>query len=330
MELRYGIGIALVGVAIVVLSAFRRNPVGRPVGSFGASPARSGERPVSSEGGLRKKTVAARSSQENGSDSQIGRKRKGSIQSGKLERWLRYSGLPLTPVQYRAMVAGCIVGIYVVLLLIPRLSSLFQIVVAFWAGSLIASSHVGRRVKRRFNAFDRDFSAFLLAIVGLLKSGMNIITAMEAAAERLSSDSMVRAEVVLMLERLRFGVGEEHAIGEFAQGIDHADIELFVHALLISRKVGGSLSDTLERLSRQAKRRAQFRLQAKAAVGQQRGSVWLIIIILAVIQVMLYFQAPELVLSGLKSDGGFLVWQVAFIFIFSAVRLIERVTRIRV
>ncbi len=330
MELRYGIGIALIGVAVVVLSAFRRNPGGSVVGSFGANPLRSGERPVSMEGGPKKRSVAGGLTQESGSESQIGRKRKGSIRTGKLERWLGYSGLPITPGQYRAMVAGCIVVVFVVLLLIPRLSSFFQIVVAFWVGSLVANGHVSRRVTRRFNAFDRDFSAFLLAIVGLLKSGMNIITAMEAAAERLSSDSMVRAEVMLMLDRLRFGVGEEHAIGEFAQGVDHADIELFVQALLISRKVGGSLSDTLERLSRQAKRRAQFRLQAKAAVGQQRGSVWLIVLILAVIQVMLYFQAPDMVLAGLKSDGGFLVWQVAFVLIFSAVRLIARVTRIRV
>lgn len=153
---------------------------------------------------------------------------------------------------------------------------------------------------------------------------------MEAASERLGPDSLLRMEVVRMLERLRFGVNEDFAIGSFAESVDHPDIELFVQAMLLSKQVGGSLSNTLERLARQARRRAQFREQAQAAVGQQRGSVWAILAIVALVQTMLYFQMPDVILAGLRSDIGFVVWQVAFLIAWFAVWLIGRITKIKV
>lgn len=259
-----------------------------------------------------------------------GKVRPRETQDKRTERWLKYSGLPISPFQFRAISFGCIAALYLLILLAPRLNAIVRILIAVCGGRSLSHSYVNRRITRRFNAFDQDFAPFMLSLVGLLKTGMNIMSAIDAAAERLGPDSMFRLEVIRMLERLRFGVSEEHAIGAFAEGIDHPDIELFVQALLLSKQVGGSLSDTLERLARQARRRAQFRLQARAAVGQQRGSVWVIIVIIGLIQTMMYFQMPEVILSGFKSDAGFIVWQAAGLLCWFAIWLVGQLTRIRV
>lgn len=253
---------------------------------------------------------------------------KGGSQS--MERWLKYGGLSISPTQFRLISFGLMAAIYIVCLFVPRLNSVVRLVVAVWAGHLLSHSFVNRRLTKRFNAFDQDFAPFMMSLVGLSKTGMNIMTAIDAAAERLGPDSLFRLEVVRMTERLRFGVSEDHAIGAFAEGIDHPDVELFVQTLLLSRQVGGSLSETLERLARQARRRSQFRMQAHAAVGQQRGSIWVIIAIVIGIQLMMYFQMPEIVLAGLKSEWGFLVWQGAALLCWFAVWLVGKVTKIRV
>ena len=99
---------------------------------------------------------------------------------------------------------------------------------------------------------------------------MNSLTALQAASEGLDPESLVRQEVELMLERLRMGVPEDQSIGSFGEDIFHEEIELFVQALLLSRRVGGNLSDTLERLAKQVRKRQYFRESASAAFGQQR------------------------------------------------------------
>ena len=247
-----------------------------------------------------------------------------------LEKRLKYAQVIITPSQFRIIILAVTALIYILLLAIPRINTVVHLIIAVWGGSLLVNYYINRRTKVQFDAFDRDFAPFIMAFVGLLKSGMNLMAGMEAASERLGPDSLLRMEVVRMLERLRFGVNEDFAIGSFAESVDHPDIELFVQAMLLSKQVGGSLSNTLERLSRQARRRAQFRLQAQAAVGQQRGSVWAILAIVALVQTMLYFQMPEVILAGLRSDIGFVVWQVAFLIAWFAVWLIGRITKIKV
>jgi Flp pilus assembly protein TadB len=247
-----------------------------------------------------------------------------------LERRLKYAQVSINPSQFRMTILAATAAIYISLLTIPRINTVIQLIIAVWGGSLLVNYYINRRARVQFEAFDRDFAPFIMAFVGLLKSGMNLMAGMEAASERLGPDSLLRKEVVRMLERLRFGVNEDFAIGSFAESVDHPDIELFVQAMLLSKQVGGSLSNTLERLARQARRRAQFRLQAQAAVGQQRGSVWAILAIVALVQTMLYFQMPDVILAGLRSDIGFIVWQVAFLIAWFAVWLIGRITKIKV
>jgi tight adherence protein B len=310
------IGVGAVGLTLVLDSRSKRTRIAevkgfRATGSVGRS-----------------SSIAGESSDVETNQAVTPRKQLGRLSA--LERRLKYAHLSITPSQFRIIVLAAIAAIYISLLTIPRLNTVIHLIIAVWGGSLLVNYYINRRTKIQFDAFDSDFAPFIMAFVGLLKSGMNLMAGMEAASERLGPDSLLRMEVVRMLERLRFGVNEDFAIGSFAESVDHPDIELFVQAMLLSKQVGGSLSNTLERLARQARRRAQFREQAQAAVGQQRGSVWAILAIVALVQTMLYFQMPDVILAGLRSDIGFVVWQVAFLIAWFAVWLIGRITKIKV
>lgn len=200
---------------------------------------------------------------------------------------------------------------------------------ALSTGPILMGWLLNRRIERRYKAFDADYAPFLLSLVGLLKTGMNVMGALEAAAEGLEEGSLVRQEVGLMVERLRFGVSEDKSIGSFGEDIHHPEIELFVQALLLSRRVGGTLSDTLDRLAKQVRKRQFFRASANAAVGMQRGSIWLIIGILVGIEVYLYFVYPQAVTGAWQDEFGWQVWQFAIISILLGIFWVRQVTKIR-
>jgi tight adherence protein B len=197
-------------------------------------------------------------------------------------------------------------------------------------GPLIVNWFIDFRMQRRFEAFDRDYPQFLLSFVGMLKTGLNTVQALEAAAGNLDDKSLVRLEVELMLERLRLGVTEERSIGSFGEDVNHPEIELFVQALLLSRKVGGNLSETIERLTKQVRKRQSFRSAAVAAVGLQRGSILFILGILFSLELYLYCVWPECVTVAWKTQATAPYVQGALAIILLGMYLVRQVTKIKV
>jgi len=244
-----------------------------------------------------------------------------------LEKRLKYAQWKMPPPVYRlCQVTISLVMCYLVSLKFNQILTAISLL----SGPLFMSWLLNRFMDRRFKAFDTDYSPFLLSVVSLLKTGMNPIQALETAATELEPGSLIKSEVHLMLERLRYGVPEEKSIGAFGEDIYHPEIELFVQALLLSRRVGGNLSDTLERLSKQVRKRQFFREAAISAVGMQRGSIWFILVIMVVMELYLYFVFPETIMDSVKDDIGWQVWQFGFIVILLGLYWIRQVTKIRV
>lgn len=244
-----------------------------------------------------------------------------------LEKRLKYAQWKLPPLVFRLLIVGITILVFGIVQ--TKLNIIMQLI-SLSSGWLIMNGLLNRSMDKRFLAFDSDYPAFLLSMVGLLKTGMNLVTAMSAAVETLENGSLLKLEVELMIERLRLGVNEDQSIGNFGEDIYHPEIELFVQALLLNRRVGGNLSDTLDRLARQVRKRQQFRQSAVSSVGMQRGSIWLIIIILIAIEGYIYFVMPEMVLSALKNPTGFQVYQVGLTLIILGIYWVRQVTKIKV
>ncbi len=244
-----------------------------------------------------------------------------------LEKKLKFAQSKMTPAIYRlfqiiiSIAAFFIAGVKF---------NLFIQVVALSAGPLFMGWLVNFYVNKRFNAFDQDYAPFILSMVGLLKTGMNVMSALEAAAEGMEEGSIVKEEIELMMERLRFGVSEDKSIGCFGEDVFHPEIELFVQALLLSRRVGGTLSDTLDRLSRQVRRRQYFRRSAHAAIGMQRGSIWFIIGILCALEAYLYVISPEFVTGAWSHPIGWQVWQIGLCLISLGIFWVRQITKLKV
>jgi tight adherence protein B len=243
-----------------------------------------------------------------------------------LERRLYYAQWKLSPYVFRGL--QVVIGLFAFVLVQLHFNIAVQFVFLF-AGKGLMNALLDRAVRVRFKAFDKDYPQFLQSLVGLLKTGMNPMTAIHASAQGLPPGCSVRNECELMLERLKYGVSENQSIGSFGEDILHPEIELFVQALLLSRQVGGVLSDTLERLARQVRRRQYFRAQAVAAVGMQRGSIWFIIGVMIALESYLLIVSPNIVLDSLKDPIGWQIWQVGFLVILGGNIWVRKVTNIK-
>lgn len=245
-----------------------------------------------------------------------------------LEKKLKYAQWAISPKLYYLI--GAAISLTAFFVARIYFDTVIQMAALFLTGPLLAGFLLMRAVESRFKAFDKDYPQFLLSLVGLIKTGMQTMPALEAAAQGLEESSLVREEITLMIERLRFGVPEEKSIGAFGEDIYHPEIELFVQAILLSRRVGGNLSDTLERLARQVRRRQVFREQAVNAVGLQRGSIYFIIVILVGMELYLYISFPQAVTGALNDEIGWQIWQGALILIALGLFWVRQVTKIRI
>ncbi len=260
-------------------------------------------------------------------ESEISRKKTVSTGRMTLEKKLRYARWPLTPIQFRSIQVIAALAFFIPAYM--QLSFVWPFL-APMIGWVIVGSTLSYSISKRFNEFDKDYPVLLLSYVSLLKTGMSTIAGLEAAAKGLDPDSLVRAEVEILIERLRLGLTEEQAISSFGEDIAHPEIELFVQGLLLSRRVGGQLSSTLERLAKQVRKRQEFRKKAVAAVGMERSSVWAIAGIMTALIIYLFVNSPDLVLPAFKHPMGMKMWQGGLALVLVGFYWMRTVTNIKI
>lgn len=241
-------------------------------------------------------------------------------------RRLKYARWRISPVIYYVIAFALSTALFT--LVSPYVNTLLRLC-SLLAGPIVMRGILSRCIERRSNRFDADYPQFLMSVVGLLKTGMTPSGALETAARGLERNSLVREEVLLMLERVRLGILEDRSIGAFGEDIHHPEIELFVQALLLSYRIGGNLSESIERLSRQVRRRQYFKSSAHAAVGLQRGSIILITLILVGLQAYIALLFPSLMRTSLNHEIGWQIWQCAALCIVIAFIWIRQVTQMK-
>ena len=262
-------------------------------------------------------------------DAEMSKKRLEAAYRLTLERRLKYAQLSLTTGQVR-IIQGLIAAlVFVLLMLVHSNNYIIATLFAFMA-PIVISDLIDRRIKKRFNAFDKDFATFLMSYVSLLKTGMSTFTGIETAANGLDVYSLVRAEVHLLIERVKLGLQEDIAINSFGEDVYHPEIELFVQSVVLSRKLGGNLSNTLERLAKQVRKRSQFRSQAIAAVGMERNSLWGVLVVMGLMIGYLGFSAPDLMEPAITNSTGWLITQFCVVLVVAGIYVMKKITNIKV
>lgn len=125
-----------------------------------------------------------------------------------------------------------------------------------------------RRFREKFLAVFPD----ALDLVGrAVKAGLPVFDAMEVAAQEISAP--VATEFRRTLEEVRIGVEIDEALRKTAARIRISDFHFYVVALVLQRRTGGSLAETLAILSTIIRRRKELRLKVRALTAEAKMSV---------------------------------------------------------
>lgn len=324
---------AVIGVLVVLIAIGN----GQSIGMGGSSAASENLRNMvraqraSMKPGEEKKFRAGELAVAAAAESNVTAKKTSSTGKLAIERKLRYAHLPIAASHF--YIFRFVVSVIPLIFAALKAPEALQFQLMFLCGVIpwiLCNSTLTYLVNRRVDMFDSDYPVLLMSFVSLLKTGMNTITGLEAAAKGLDSTSLVRAEVMLMVERLKLGLTEDQAVNAFGEDIPHPELDLFVQSLLLSRRVGGQLSATLERLARQVRKRQQFRKQAVAAVGMERSSIVFIASIMSGLLGFITYRSPELLLGALEDALGLSIVGWAIVTIVLGFLWSRSVTNIKI
>ena len=318
------VGLVLLWALLSVGSPFRSEGVTRRSSTQHLRNLVAAQRAAEEAGETKHKTNLAVAAAAEG---ELSRKSTNTNSRITLEKKFRYAKWPITPLQFRFIQVLATLAFFIPMY---QRGSVAFMGLALLLVPLVVGAVLDAAVDRRFRQFDVDYPVLLLSYVGLLKTGMNTITAFEAAAKGLAPSSLARAEVELLIERLRLGLTEDQAISSFGEDIPHPEIELFVQSLLLSKKVGGKLSDTLERLTRQVRKRQQFRSQAVGAVAMERNSLYMIALIMGSVMLYLLYKSPELITPAFSHPLGLKVFEGGIFLILVGFFWSRQVSKIKI
>ena len=244
----------------------------------------------------------------------------------KLAKKLRQAHWPISPMVFRLIQ---LVATVVVFIPVAMNYTVFLQGVALALTPLLVRDVLDFRLKRRMEAFDRDYAVLLMQLVSFVKSGMMALPALEEASKALDEQSLVRHEIQVMFERIHLGMSEEQAIGAFAEDVPHPEIELFVQAFILHTRLGGAITPTLERLAQQVRKSRHFRKEAIAAVAMERLSIYVIAVIMSCLMLYLLYNAPQLIMAAFKLPFGVLFFQGGVAAVLVGFYLSKEVTKIK-
>jgi tight adherence protein B len=138
-------------------------------------------------------------------------------------------------------------------------------------GTLFVISH---RRKRRLQTFVAQLPAALDMIRSSLHAGHSFNYALEVAVDELSEP--IAGAFRTVLEEIRLGLSPKEALENMHRAFPVPELRFFVLAVILTREVGGNLSEVLGTLSATLRDRAKLRQQCRALSAQGRASAILL------------------------------------------------------
>ena len=180
------------------------------------------------------------------------------------------------------------------------------------AGAVGAPALLRWLVQSRYQRQFLDiFPDALDLIVRAVRAGLPASEAIELAAREVPTP--VGSEFQRMLDEMRIGVEMEDALQDAAERIRVPDFRFFVVSLLLQRRTGGGIAETLANLSTIIRQRKSLRQKARALAAEAKASATIVAIMPFVAGAGLFLINRELMSLLLVDPRGRQMLGIAFI-----------------
>ena len=182
--------------------------------------------------------------------------------------------------------------------------------------------------KKRHQQFEAQLVDGLLVLSNALRSGMNLVQAIETLEQEM--EAPISQEFGLVIRENRLGVNIEEALENLAKRIPSEDLSLLVTSINIVHGMGGNLMEIFDSMAEVIRERNKLKGKTDALTSQGKLQGIIVGLMPTVIGVIMYFMDPPAMQRmftsaiGIISIGVMLGLQIAGFFI------LKKITTIRV
>lgn len=191
------------------------------------------------------------------------------------------------------------------------------------AGLILPLFYIRRRRKQRLRTFAEQFSGTLDLIKSSLGAGHSLNYALEVATEELPEP--MAGELRTVLEEMRLGLAVKNAFENLHRRVPVNELRFFMLAIVLTREVGGNLSEVLGTLATGLRERKKLRQKVQALSAQGKASAGLLFCIPFAIALLANWLNPGFMTPLFTTRGGHMALAVAAGFQLAAFLLIRTV-----
>jgi tight adherence protein B len=239
----------------------------------------------------------------------------------RLEKMLRTSGLPFSPMQIAAWMAMAGLGIFLVALTVAVMTGVgitlgVIVMIATFAGVVGIALPLlvfARTADRRHKKLTEQFPIALDIFVRGLRAGHPVAAALELLTREMSDP--IGSEFGLAADEVTYGADLRDALHNMAERCDLDDMRMFVVSLAIQNETGGNLAEILENLTKVIRERASMAMMVRAlsSEGRMTGTILTVLPLLAFTVLFLLNPAFYLDVAG---DPAFLTGFAGLILLY--------------
>ncbi len=149
------------------------------------------------------------------------------------------------------------------------------------------------RMLVRMNKFATLFPTAIELLARATKAGSNLENAFQIAGQ--SCEEPIKSEFLQCVRQMQLGLAPAQVAEDLANRIDSVEVHLLSHTIAVHQRLGGKLSDCLERLSSSIRDRDQCEQKIKSMTSIARYSVAGIVLMGAFVLVYMLTVEPEYV-----------------------------------
>jgi len=197
------------------------------------------------------------------------------------------------------------------------------IVAGLGTGLALPILYVRRMRKKRFQAFAMRFPSALGMLQSSLHAGHALNYALEVATEELPEP--IAGEFRQVLEEMRLGLSPRAALENLCARIPIPELRFFMIAVVLTREVGGNLSEVLETLAATLRERMKLRQQCRALSAQGRASAIMLFMLPPGVAFMANLVSPGFIEPLYATSAGRICAAVALCFQVAGVLMIRKI-----
>jgi tight adherence protein B len=206
---------------------------------------------------------------------------------------------------------------------------------ALWAAIFLAASlipiplvYVFHKRAKRFARFERQLPEALDMLVGALKVGHSLITAIGALGQDASEP--LAGEFRKLFDEQNFGLDPRTAMTNLALRVPLPDVRIFVAAALIQKESGGNLAEVLGKVAQTTRSRFQLKKQIMVHTAQGRLTGWILSLLPVGLGLGMYLVNPDGMSVLWTRSIGLKMLGTAAAMILVGWMIIQKIVRIRV